>query len=208
MITTSQFKAQTTVSGQWNSGDILERFLTLVNADDADVNVVRRGSNGQKLTSIPVLGVDVVDTDSLVGGGAGATATDIGTAVNSQMKASAQPVNLALSGTALSANSGAPNAQTLRTIGATATTGAGSSVTTATSNSLLLAALATRIGATIYNESTAILYVAYGFTSSTTNYSVQIAPNGYLEIPPSFTSLAMNGVWSAVNGNARITSVS
>jgi hypothetical protein len=70
----------------------------------------------------------------------------------------------------------------------------------------ILAVLNSRRAVTIYNESTAVLYVGYGTTAvSTTNYSVQVPPGGYLEVPSQFAQCAIRGYWAAANGAARVT---
>ena len=85
------------------------------------------------------------------------------------------------------------------------TTSAISSVTASSTPGLLLAA-GTRFGATIYNDSTGLLYVALGSTVSTANYTLQMAAASYFETPFMFSG-AIHGVWSTNNGQARITSV-
>lgn len=68
----------------------------------------------------------------------------------------------------------------------------------------LLAANTARKGATIYNESTAVLYVKFGAAASATSYTVQVAANAYYEIPFGYTGL-ITGLWATANGNARVT---
>lgn len=62
---------------------------------------------------------------------------------------------------------------------------------------------------TIFNDSTAVLYVKWGTTASTTSYTVQIAAGGYFEFPRDSNgriySGRVDGIWSAANGNARCT---
>jgi hypothetical protein len=83
-------------------------------------------------------------------------------------------------------------------------------VTAAITDTSLLTSNASRKGAIFYNDSTAILYLAYGAgAASTTSYSVQVPANGYFEIPPpAIYSGAIRGVWSAANGTVRITELS
>lgn len=84
-----------------------------------------------------------------------------------------------------------------------ALTSVGASITSVS----LLAANADRAGATFYNESTSVLYLAYGATASATAYTVAIPASGYYELPaPAYTG-AISGIWVAANGNARITEV-
>jgi hypothetical protein len=88
-----------------------------------------------------------------------------------------------------------------------ATTGTPTSVASSTTAATLLAANANRRGATIYNESTAVLYLAlFTHTSvSTTVYTLQIAAGGYYELPQPVVLGEVSGVWAAANGSARIT---
>lgn len=62
-------------------------------------------------------------------------------------------------------------------------------------------------GRTVYNDSTATLYLLFGAGASTTNYTVQIGPGGYYEFPCANGMYCgeVDGVWSAVNGSARVT---
>lgn len=101
---------------------------------------------------------------------------------------------------------GTPSADVLTVQAASVATATRTSVAGAAADTALLAANPARIGATIYNESTAILYLGYGATAvSLTNYSVQVPASGYLEIPPQFVACAIRGYWAAANGSARIT---
>lgn len=61
-------------------------------------------------------------------------------------------------------------------------------------------------GRAIYNDSTAVLYVKFGATASTTSYTVQIAANGYYEFPQPVYCGQVDGIWASANGNARLTS--
>jgi hypothetical protein len=120
-------------------------------------------------------------------------------------------VNASLSqigGTTVTASAGAPTGGTQRIVVATGSTGATTSVASVTTATSLLAASASRLGATIYNESTSNLSVLLGAgTVSNTVYTVRIAPNGYYQVPSSFAALKVDGIWSAANGSARITTV-
>lgn len=91
----------------------------------------------------------------------------------------------------------APNTSITSTI----TSVAGSATTVS-----LLASNVSRKGMTVQNESTAILYLKFGATASLTSYTVQIPAGAYYELPfiRVYTG-AIDGIWSAANGNARIT---
>lgn len=73
----------------------------------------------------------------------------------------------------------------------------------------LLASNANRKGMYVFNESTAVLYLAFAGSASASAYTVQVAANGFFEMPtsPIYTG-AIFGIWSAANGNARVTEMS
>lgn len=69
----------------------------------------------------------------------------------------------------------------------------------------LKAANASRRSLSIYNESTAVLYVKFGSTATATDYTVQIAAGGYYEMPtPAYTGI-VTGIWASANGAAQVT---
>jgi hypothetical protein len=58
---------------------------------------------------------------------------------------------------------------------------------------------------TFFNESTAILYLAWGPGATPTNYTVQIAAGGYYEMPrPTYRGI-VTGYWAAANGFVQVT---
>jgi hypothetical protein len=85
-------------------------------------------------------------------------------------------------------------------------TGTQSSVASSASSVTLLAANAARKQATFFNDSTATLYLLLGTgPASATAYTVQLLPQAYFEIPwPVYTG-QVTGIWSAANGNCRVT---
>jgi hypothetical protein len=82
-------------------------------------------------------------------------------------------------------------------------------VAAVTSSTQLLAANTNRKKMMVHNESTAVLYLAFGSTSSATAYTVQVPANSYFEmpVPPVYTGI-IAGIWSSAIGNARITELS
>lgn len=88
----------------------------------------------------------------------------------------------------------------------TSSTSSVTSVGSSATSVNLLASNANRKNATFYNDSTQILYLKLGATASNTSYTVQIQPGGYYELPAGkiYTG-AIDGIWAAANGNARIT---
>lgn len=71
----------------------------------------------------------------------------------------------------------------------------------------LLASNAARLGGTIFNDSTAILYVKFGATASTSSFGYKLYPDGVCDIPAGYTGV-IDGIWASATGNARITEFS
>lgn len=86
---------------------------------------------------------------------------------------------------------------------ASALTNVGASVTSVS----LLAANTARRGATVYNDSaSAYLYVKHGATASLTSFTTRVRPFGTYELPgPAVWRGAVDGIWSAAVGSARVT---
>jgi len=84
-------------------------------------------------------------------------------------------------------------------------TGTITSVAGSASDVSILASNASRKGASVFNDSTAILYLALAnTTSSTSAYTVQLAPSAYYEVPAGYTGV-LKGIWASAAGNARVT---
>ena len=66
-------------------------------------------------------------------------------------------------------------------------------------------------GRAVFNDSTAVLYLKYGTTASTTSHAVQIPAGGYFEFPLAGGAVyngAVEGIWSSATGSARCTELS
>lgn len=77
----------------------------------------------------------------------------------------------------------------------------------ATSVTLFAANIGTR-GRTVFNDSTALLYLKYGATASATSFTVIIGAGGYYEFPVMGGGIyggLVDAIWSAANGSARTT---
>lgn len=70
----------------------------------------------------------------------------------------------------------------------------------------LLGTSTTRQGATIYNDSTSIMYLKLGTTASTTSFTVKMQPEDYYEVPFGYAQ-RIDGIWAAATGSARITEI-
>jgi hypothetical protein len=78
-------------------------------------------------------------------------------------------------------------------------------VSSSASSVTLFAAAGGVKGRTIYNDSTAVLYVKFGATASTTSYTVQLAAGAYYEFPRPVYGGVVDGIWASANGAARTT---
>src|SRR4051812_40820522 len=57
---------------------------------------------------------------------------------------------------------------------------------------------------TIYNDSTAVMYLALGANAGLDQYTVKLAAGDYYETPAGYTG-PISAVWASVNGQARVT---
>lgn len=80
------------------------------------------------------------------------------------------------------------------------------SVADTASSTTLLASNASRRGATIFNDSSEILYVKFGATASATDYTIKMAAGSYFEFPvPCYTGV-VDGIWANNStGAAKLT---
>lgn len=77
-------------------------------------------------------------------------------------------------------------------------------MTSTTTNTTLLYTNLSRLGATIFNDSTKILYVKLGRVASATDFTVKLLTGAYYEVPFGYIG-QIDGIWSAANGFARVT---
>jgi hypothetical protein len=80
-----------------------------------------------------------------------------------------------------------------------------SNVASSATSTALLASNASRKGAMVFNDSTQNLFLKFGATASATSYTVKIGPAGYYEFPSPVYTGAVDGIWAAANGAARVT---
>lgn len=84
-------------------------------------------------------------------------------------------------------------------------TGTQSNVAASASSVTILAANTARYGATIWNDSSVVLYLLVGTgTASTTVCTVKIPADGYYEVPYGYTGI-ISGIWPSATGSARVT---
>lgn len=86
------------------------------------------------------------------------------------------------------------------------TTATTASVNSSASNVTLFSAASDTNARIVYNDSTAILYLKYGATASTTDYTVQVPSQGTHTFPQPTYAGQVDGIWASANGAARLTS--
>ncbi|MBA3678576.1 hypothetical protein H0W80_00010 [Candidatus Saccharibacteria bacterium] len=87
----------------------------------------------------------------------------------------------------------------------TSTSGSPVSVAASATSINLLAANTQRLGASIFNDSTATLYVKMGTTASTTSHTVQLVGGAFYELPEPMYLGIVTGIWASATGSARIS---
>ncbi len=110
-----------------------------------------------------------------------------------------------IAGNTISSGVGTSGSGVQRVIEANCSTGTVTSVGGSASSVSLLASNANRRGASVFNDSTAYLYLKLGSTASTSSFTVRIDPYGYYEIPQPVYTGAIDGIWASATGSARIT---
>ena len=87
-----------------------------------------------------------------------------------------------------------------------AATAALSNVASSASNVTCLASNASRLGASIFNDSTQPVFAKFGATASATSFTYKVEGGGTLEVPFGYTGI-IDCIWSSANGNARVTEI-
>jgi hypothetical protein len=81
-----------------------------------------------------------------------------------------------------------------------------SNVSGSTSSVTILASNTGRLGATVFNDSTATLYLKFGSAASTTSFTIKLFTDDYYEVPFGYTGI-IDGVWASATGAARVTEI-
>ncbi len=81
-------------------------------------------------------------------------------------------------------------------------------VASTTSSTTLAASNINRKGLIIYNDSNRTLFIKYGATASSTSFTVKIIGDGVHYMSGAIYTGVVDGIWSAVNGSARVTEIS
>jgi len=195
-IDTDDSPAPTNPSGLWT---MLLYDASLPTYADGDATAMHADSRGRQLVSLinPTSGATVdVDTDQVT-----ATIIPSGIWIMSAYNATLPTYTDGDAATTHSSINGE-----LLTLERKPGTSAVTSVAAAAASTSLLVSNTARRGATIFNDSaTANLYIKLGATASLTSFTVKITFGGYYELPyPAYTG-AIDGIWDAAVGSARIT---
>jgi len=70
----------------------------------------------------------------------------------------------------------------------------------------LLAESKRRVGGTVYNSSSSILYLKLGSAASATSFTVRCLPEDYYEIPFGYNGI-VTGIWVSATGYAYVTDI-
>ncbi|OUL34104.1 hypothetical protein [Nostoc sp. 106C] len=95
------------------------------------------------------------------------------------------------------------NPPSVTVVETTSGTSTPTTVASSTTSGTILAANSSRRGATIWNDSTATLYLEFGATATTAAFTAKLSAGGYFEVPFRYTGV-ISGIWSAANGNALV----
>ena len=82
-----------------------------------------------------------------------------------------------------------------------------SNVAASASNVTVLAANANRLGAIVFNDSSAQVYIKFGATASSTSFTYRMEAYSTLEVPFGYYG-QIDGIWTSATGSARVTELS
>lgn len=191
------------------------QLVKLAYSADGSPTLITADANGLKVNAS---GSAVPVTDN---GGSltvdGTVAVSGSVAVTGTFYQATQPVSLASVPSHAVTNAGTfavqaaqSGAWTVVTTGGAVSSGGTATLTNvndAATNATLLSANSSRMGFSIFNDSTSTLYMKFGTTASSTSYSVRIDPYGYYEMfGHGVYTGRIDGIWSVdSSGAARVT---
>jgi len=164
-----------------------------------------RGNTTDINNAVPVAITGSATLAATVSGGAAIDAAVAGTPVGAACRASlATPAAVSADGDVQLPWVDRVGRQMISQKCATATK---TNVSGSASSTQLLAANTSRLGATIYNDSSAIMYLNLGSTATSTDFTVKLEQDDYYEVPFGYTGV-INAIWASATGAARITELS
>lgn len=175
--------------------------VSLMNALPVGANIIGALTANQSVNVAQINGVT-----PLMGNGVTGTGSQRVTIASDN---TAFPVNAVQSGTWTVQPGNTANTTAWLVNEAVASTSTLTNVSSSASSVSVLSSNSGRKGALFFNDSTALLYLKFGTTASTTSFTVQIPSGGYYEMPgPKIYSGAIDGIWASANGTLRVTELS
>lgn len=167
--------------------------------------------------AVDVSGSAVDVASSALPTGAATEATVAGLLTDAELRAAPVPIsgtvtvtdgagalNVIVDSGTVTANAGTG---TFTVLALRAATPAVTSVADSAGNVTCLASNANRLGATIYNDSAADLFIKLGATASATSFTVKVFQDGFFTVPFGYTGI-IDCIWSSdTAGSARVTEV-
>lgn len=210
-LTRFSLEEVTTLNGGAVTAQKIQRIIpALRTADGVAVDVTASAPMPVTVSGIALDGTDITTPTAMPAGGVGIrgwlsaiwTKLNGSLAVTGTFFQATQPVSLASVPSHAVTNAGTFAVQNTPAV---ATSVALSNVASSATNVTVLATNASRKGAMVYNDSTAILYLKLGATASATSHTIQMAAASYYELPQPVYTGVIDGLWASANGSARVT---
>ena len=202
-VTINNATIAVTQSGTWDEVGINDSGNSItVDAPVATPVFVRLSDGASAITTLPV---SLATNTPTLQANSGVDIGDV--TINNASGASA--VNIQDGGNTITVDGTVGVSGTVTTKETRAATGANTTVADSATSVTILASNANRLGATVSNDSSAVLYLLLGSTTaSATNYTVRMAQNGYYEVPFGYTG-QLTGIWASDPGDgaARVTEI-
>jgi len=198
--TTNEFTPlQVNATGELKVAQIQALPAGTNNIGDVDILSIAAGDNN--IGNVDIVSGTITTVTTLTGGGVAHDGIDSGNPLKIGGKASSTvPTAVA----AADRTDAWFDLNGRQIVSMSAPTGTQTSVAGSASNVTLLAANVLRKGATIYNDSTAILYLRLAATATTSNFTVKLFADDYYEVPFGYYGI-IDGIWASATGNARVT---
>jgi hypothetical protein len=165
-------------------------------------------------TALPISGSVSISSGTTTvtqGSAASLNATVVGSGNFTVVQATASNLNAAVvgTGTAGTPATGVLSVQgissgTALSVVTKSSTATLTNVASSATNAVILASNTSRLGAIIFNDSTAALYLKFGVTASTSSFTTKIFPGDVYQLLVDYTG-ELDGIWASANGFARVT---
>ena len=116
---------------------------------------------------------------------------------------SATPATIPASTLIATVDSAGADGHVQRVVNGGGETCTGTNVASSATTAQLLAAAATRLGATFFNDSNSACYIKCGTTASATDFVVKMGPGSFWELPYGYRG-RIDAIWVTATGTMRI----